>query len=69
MNEEESKHTVNFNLNKMCRSCLKESEEDEMYQIFENINGAENIKLHQILMSLTASIQVSKFRDSIRILS
>lgn len=44
-----------FNLSRMCRSCLKESQDEEMIEIFDS-TGNQN--LHQILMSLTSSIQV-----------
>lgn len=58
MDEDMTDIKMKFNLQRMCRSCLKESEEDEMSEIFDNISGTENLKLQQILLSLTSSIQV-----------
>lgn len=46
-----------FNIEKMCRSCLMESEE-EMIEIFTQQNSPETLNLQQILMQLTANIQV-----------
>jgi hypothetical protein len=56
MNEDMADVKQGFNLDRMCRSCLKESLEDEdMNEIFDS-TGNQN--LQQILMSLTSSIQV-----------
>jgi hypothetical protein len=47
-----------FNINKMCRSCLIETDE-EMSEIFGDQNSPESINLHQILMQLAANVQVN----------
>lgn len=48
----------NLNVNKMCRSCLMETEE-EMSEIFGQQDSQESLSLHQILLQLTANIQVN----------
>lgn len=47
----------NLTINKMCRSCLMETDE-EMSEIFGQQDSIE-LSLHQILLQLTANIQVS----------
>lgn len=47
----------NLNINKMCRSCLMETDE-EMSEIFGQQDSQESLSLHQILLQLTANIQV-----------
>lgn len=46
-----------LNIDKMCRSCLMESDE-EMNEIFLQLDSPETLSLQQILMQLTANIQV-----------
>lgn len=48
-----------LNIDKMCRSCLMESDE-EMNEIFTQQDSPETLNLQQILMQLTANIQVSR---------
>lgn len=45
-----------FNITKMCRSCLMETE-DEMSDLFQQ-DSPESLNLQQILLQLTANIQV-----------
>lgn len=46
-----------FNISKMCRSCLTETG-DEMSEIFGQQNTPETLNLQQILSQLTTNIQV-----------
>lgn len=46
-----------LNIDKMCRSCLMETDED-MNEIFTQQESPDTLSLQQILMQLTANIQV-----------
>jgi hypothetical protein len=48
-----------FNIHKMCRSCLMETDE-ELNEIFGQQDAPEAINLSQLLLQLTANIQVTK---------
>lgn len=54
--EEEIKK--DFNINKMCRSCLSEPG-DEMSEIFGQQDSPETLNLQQILQQITTNIQVN----------
>lgn len=47
-----------LNIDKMCRSCLMETDE-EMNEIFTQQESPDTLSLQQILMQLTANIQVT----------
>ena len=46
-----------FNINRMCRSCLTEAG-DDMSEIFGHQDSPDTLNLHQILMQLTTNVQV-----------
>jgi hypothetical protein len=46
-----------FNIQRMCRSCLTEAG-DDMSEIFGHQDSPDTLNLHQILMQLTTNIQV-----------
>lgn len=50
-----------LNIDKMCRSCLLEADE-EMSEIFTQQDSPETLSLQQILMQLTANIQVTPIK-------
>lgn len=58
--EEISDIKRDFNISKMCRTCLLETE-DEMHEIF-GISQQESdaLTLNQVLLQLTGNIQVSR---------
>ncbi|KAL7010768.1 hypothetical protein ACKWTF_016866 [Chironomus riparius] len=45
-----------FNINRMCRSCLTEAG-DDMSEIFGHQDSPDTLNLHQILMQLTTNVQ------------
>lgn len=48
-----------FNIGKMCRTCLLETE-DEMHEIFGNSQQeADALALSQVLLQLTGNVQVT----------
>ena len=53
--EEQTKR--DFNINRMCRSCLTEAG-DDMSEIFGHQDTPDTLNLHQILMQLTTNVQV-----------
>lgn len=56
--EEISDIKRDFNINKMCRTCLLETE-DEMHEIFGNsLQEADALALNQVLLQLTGNVQV-----------
>lgn len=53
-----------FNISKMCRTCLLETE-DEMQAIFGNFQQEPDVlSLNQVLLHITANVQVNKGCDS-----
>lgn len=60
--EEISDMKRDFNIDKMCRTCLQETE-DEMHEIFGSIQQEQSgdaLTLNQVLLQLTGNIQVTK---------
>lgn len=58
--EEISDIKRDFNIGKMCRTCLLETE-DEMHEIFANSQQeSDALALNQVLLQLTANVQVNK---------
>ena len=58
--EELSDIKRDFNIDKMCRTCLQETE-DEMHEIFGSIQQeSDAMNLNQVLLQLTGNIQVNK---------
>lgn len=56
--EEISDIKRDFNIDKMCRTCLQETE-DEMHEIFGSIQQEPDaLSLNQVLLNLTGNIQV-----------
>lgn len=56
--EEVSDIKRDFNINKMCRTCLLETE-DEMHEIFGNsLQESDALNLNQVLLQLTPNVQV-----------
>lgn len=52
-----------FNISKMCRTCLQETE-DEMHEIFGGLQQeTEALTLKQVLLQLTGNIQVNKGKE------
>lgn len=57
--EEISDIKRDFNIGKMCRSCLMETE-DEMHEIFGSVEQEPDaLLLFQVLLQVSANIQVS----------
>lgn len=58
--EEISDIKRDFNIGKMCRTCLQETE-DEMHEIFGSLQQEPDaLTLNQVLLQLTGNIQVNK---------
>lgn len=58
--EEISDIKRDFNINKMCRTCLLETD-DEMHEIFGNSQpDALTLNLNQVLLQVSANIQVNE---------
>lgn len=56
--EEISDVKRDFNIGRMCRTCLLETE-DEMHEIFLNLQQeADALTLNQILLQLSGNVQV-----------
>lgn len=56
--EEISDIKRDFNISKMCRTCLQETE-DEMHEIFASfLQESDALTLNQVLLQLTGNIQV-----------
>lgn len=57
--EEISDIKRDFNINKMCRTCLLETE-DEMHEIFgSSLQEPDAMALNQVLLQLTGNVQVT----------
>ena len=57
--EEISDIKRDFNIGKMCRTCLLETE-DEMHEIFGNSQQEPDaLALNQVLLQLTGNVQVN----------
>jgi hypothetical protein len=57
--EEISDIKRDFNIGKMCRVCLTETD-DEMHEIFTNSDEEPDaLSIYQLLMQLTGKVQVS----------
>lgn len=56
--EEISDTKRDFNISKMCRTCLLETE-DEMHEIFGNSQETDSLSINQVLLQLTGNVQVN----------
>lgn len=56
--EEISDIKRDFNISKMCRTCLMETE-DDMHEIFTNPPEPDALSLNQVLQQVSANIQVN----------
>lgn len=56
--EEISDIKRDFNIDKMCRTCLQETD-DEMHEIFGGVQQENALTLNQVLLNLTGNIQVN----------
>lgn len=56
--EEISDTKRDFNIGKMCRTCLLETE-DEMHEIFGNSQESDSLSINQVLLQLTGNVQVN----------
>lgn len=62
--EEISDIKRDFNISKMCRTCLLETE-DEMQEIFGNLQQEPDaLSLNQVLLHITSNVQVNKYCES-----
>lgn len=56
--EEISDIKRDFNISRMCRSCLIETDE-EMIEIFSNSDESNSLNLSQVLKLISTNVQVS----------